>query len=214
MKRALSCLLAVALTALVAKADSLSGTLTVDNAFTAYLSTSSTVTGAQIASGDNWNTTSSFSGVSLTPGTTYFLQIDAINFADGTDGGYQWGAILGDFSLSGTSFEFSNGSQSLLTETTDWTYSYTGFGQAFLTPHSQGANGVDPWGTVPGISGDALWIWDTNIDYGPELYFETEITPMAGPGAATPEPESLVLFGSGLLAFAGIVARRRRAARA
>src|ERR1035437_9755236 len=116
MKCAILCLLAVALTVSMAKADTLSGALTVDNSFTAYLSTSPTAAGTPIASGSNWGTISSFSGVSLTPGTTYYLQIDAINLPDGTNGAYQWGAILGDFSLSGTSFQFSNGSQSLLTE--------------------------------------------------------------------------------------------------
>src|ERR1035437_1176577 len=128
MKRLILCLLAVAM---AASATTLSGALTTDNAFSLYLSTSPTVQGTFVTSGADWATTYPFAGVALTPGTTYYLQVDGYN-----SGGP--GSIIGSFTLSDSSFQFANGSQSLTTDTTDWTYSYTGFGAAALTPTDWG----------------------------------------------------------------------------
>jgi len=218
MKRALICLVAVLFTASVAKAGSiLSGTLTVDNGFVAYLSTSPVVAGTPIAAGASWQSAVAIAPTQLTWGTTYYLQIAAVNLPDGTGpnpifdpayAAYQWGAILGQFSINNNFFQFSNSTQNLLTNTTDWTYSQSGFGISPLTPASQGNNGVTPWGAVGGISSSAQWIWDPIINYGPDLWFETEITPTPG---VTPEPGSLFLLGSGLTALAGFIARRRSA---
>ena len=129
-------------TTVVASADSVSGTLTVDNAFNLYLSTSPTVQGTLVTSGGNWFSPVSFSGVTLTPGTTYYLQVQAFNTTE-------WAGVLGSFSLSGSGFEFANGSQSLDTDTTDWSVSTAGFGASFNTPVSQGINdgSTFPWAT-------------------------------------------------------------------
>ena len=209
----LCALLTVSLSA--AMADSLSGTLTVDNGFYAYLSTSATSQGTLLTQANNWQTPATFSNIALTAGTTYYLQIAAFN--QGGPGG-----VLGSFSLSGTSFEFANGTQALDTNTTDWTYSYatantatypspdvaSGWGSSALTPGGYGTNGVSPWGTFASIDSNAQWIWDaTNSSYGnssqPQLLFEAAITP-----ATTPEPGSFFLLGSGLLTVAGMWRRR------
>jgi hypothetical protein len=232
MKRALLCLLAGALTASVARADTvLSGALTADNQFNAYLSTSPTTIGTLIAgnlsepvdlSVEYWATALPITAQTLSPGTTYYLQIVAVNWPDpGAGYGENPGAILGSFYLSNADFEFANGAQTLNTNTTIWTYSYNSFGYAALTPSSEGANGVGPWGTIAGIDAGAEWIWDSNFYYpftasdptdpvpsnggDGDLFFETEIIP-------TPEPVSLALLGTGLLALGGMAARRRRRA--
>ncbi|MGC9223772.1 MAG: PEP-CTERM sorting domain-containing protein [Terracidiphilus sp.] len=196
-----------------AVADSISGTLTVDNGFYAYLSTSATSQGTLLTKANNWRTPVSFSNIALTPGVTYYLQIAAFNQ------GYV-GGVLGSFSLSGTSFAFENGAQRLDTNTADWTYSYatantanypgpdvaSGWGSSALTPGGYGTNGVSPWGTIAGIDSSAQWLWDKqNAQYGnssqPQLLFETALIP-------TPEPGSMLLYGSGLLIMAGMGRRR------
>jgi hypothetical protein len=53
----------------------------------------------------------------LTPGVTNYLHIEAINY--GVVGGF-----IGDFTLSDTGFQFANGSQTLVTETTHWSGIY------------------------------------------------------------------------------------------
>ncbi len=73
------------------------------------------------------------------------------------------------------------------------------------TPFVGGANGVSPWGTVPGIDGNARWMWRANdgmdttqggANYGEFLIFRTTV----------PAPGSLALAGLGGL----LMARRRR----
>src|SRR4051812_8098733 len=84
----------LSLSAASAGAQSLSGNLTVDNAFTAFLSTSATALGTPVATGVNWPTPVSFGPVSLTPGQNYWLQVVADN-----QGGP--GALIGTFTLTG-----------------------------------------------------------------------------------------------------------------
>lgn len=73
------------------------------------------------------------------------------------------------------------------------------------TPYVGGANGISPWGTVPGIDSNAKWMWRANdgmdttqggANYGEYLIFRTTV----------PAPGSLALAGLGGL----LVARRRR----
>ncbi len=133
-------------------AGTLNGSLTADNSFTAYISSSDNTLGTQIGTGSNFSTVYSLSATTLTPGQDYYLHIVANDW-----GGPQ--SLVGDFTVSGN-FEFSNGSQSLSTNTTNWNVNATGFGNTYNTPISYGVNGAGPWGTRSGISNGALNIWD------------------------------------------------------
>jgi hypothetical protein len=75
------------------------------------------------------------------------------------------------------------------------------------TPHIGGANGIAPWGTVPGIGSVPRWMWtmvpgDNDPLVGGSGYGETLLFRMAvpTPGAA------------GLMAMGGLLASRRRRA--
>ncbi|MDX5319971.1 MAG: hypothetical protein LPK48_02855, partial [Bacteroidota bacterium] len=91
----------------------LSGNMTADNEFVAYLSTSPTSTGTQIGSGTNWGVTYSLTNSTLTIGQDYYLHVKV------TD----WGAIeglIGTLNVTG-SFVFANGQQSMHTNPSYWT---------------------------------------------------------------------------------------------
>jgi hypothetical protein len=196
-----------------AHATTISGNLTADNAFFAYISTSNSSLGTLVTSGNSWGTTFSFTNFALTPGQTYYLQVEGINY-----GGP--GAIIGQFNLSDTGFHFANGSQTLLTGTTNWLASYNDSNsnpsnqQTWVTPTGgvidEGANGVSPWGMHSGISASAHWIdgatnglstcGNCTVDFSATIVSSV---------AATPEPGTLGLLGSALLG-AGLMRFRRR----
>lgn len=197
----------------VASATTISGNLTADNAFYAYLSTNDAVLGTLIASGNDWPTTFPLSAA-LTPGVTNYLHIEAINYG-------LWGGFLGQFALSDTGFKFANGTQTLLTETTDWAGIYNdgnsdpSLQQPWVMPTagtvSFGANGVGPWGTRPGISGSADWIWPNDpASSSDPTYIACQFctVDLSTPITPTPEPGTLVIFGSGLIGLAGTVRRK------
>jgi len=200
--RILFALLGAALAALAsqstAQATTLSGNLTADNLFDAYISTNDSVLGTLITSGTNWPTTVSFGGQGLTAGVTNYLHIVA------TDQGKP-DMFIGSFSLSDGLFKFANGTQNLLTNVADWR-SDTGGVPWFAptgTPVDLGPNGTGPWGTFPLMTG-ADFIWASGDPT--QSFFSTAITPVA---AQTPIPGSLPLFAAGLGGL-GLLARRKR----
>src|SRR5271165_6685189 len=102
--------------------------LTVDNQFAVYLSSSDSVLGTFVGSGDAWQTTYSFSDP-LGAGRQY-IHVIATNWT--TDNGL-WGSpgtpngtggnpdgFIGTFSISGQGYTFANGLTTLSTDTTDW----------------------------------------------------------------------------------------------
>ncbi len=205
-----------------AYATTLSGQLTADNAFYAYISTNDSVLGTLVAEGNNWPSTFSLSNAALTPGQTNYLQIEDINY-----GGP--GAFIGQFTLSDAGFVFANGSDTVLTETADWAGSYNN-GNSGVSPQpwveptgattSFASNGGGIWGgPEANISGSADWIWPTDGNSLPDpgsgyngtcqyctVDFSTPIYP-----SAVPEPSTIAPVGASLLSL-GWFRRRHKTA--
>ena len=181
-----------------AQATTLSLSLTADNAFSAYLSTSDSTLGTLIGSGGDWTSTFNFS--QPLAGTPLFLHVVAAN-GGGPDG------FIGSFSLSDASYHFSTGGEALDTDTADW--KADPFGGTWAapagTPISEGLNGVGPWGPRAGINGTAAWIW-TSPDNA-TVEFSTQLT---GPGSGSvPEPASWAVMLLGMLGTGAVLRARR-----
>lgn len=198
-----------------AAATTLSGDLTADNAFEAFLSTSPGTLGTAVASGNSWGNTYTLPATTLTPGKTYYLQIEAV------DGGPP-GAFIGSFSLSDTDFQFANGGQTLDTDTVNWTGGFndsqTNLPQSWIQPTggvvSDGSNGVGPWGYNSGIDSAAEWIWPADSQSGGTnacgnctVDFMTTITSNVTGGV--PEPAEWALMLVGVLGVGAAMRRRR-----
>ncbi len=144
-------------------------TMTVDNQFWIYLSTSPTDAGILLGSNGNWPEVTSYTA-NLIPGQTYYLHIKAEDV-----GGPEM--FIGDFSVTG-SFQFVNGQQTLTTNAANWTLSQTAFGINPETPRDLGVTNFSPiWGTTPGISSNARYIWkqDWNTSGSEIVYFTTPV---------------------------------------
>lgn len=189
-----------------AHATTLSGTLTADNAFTAYLSTDDSVLGNPIVSGNNWPTDYAFPATALVAGVTNYLHVIA------QDQGEVF-MFMGQFSLSDANFQFLNGTQSLLTNLTDWKANlYSGSWVAPTgSPYSYGTNPFccTPWGRAS-MTG-ATFIWASG---GTSFSAAEFSTPIISNVAATPVPAALPLFATGLGALACLVRRRKQKATA
>ena len=84
MKHLLAGIIAVALTVGwtpgPVHADVVTANIKVDDAFTFYISTSDTVVGTLIGTGNNYGATFNFPNLSLTPNVTNYLHIMAYNY--------------------------------------------------------------------------------------------------------------------------------------
>lgn len=180
-----------------AGATTLTSTISMDNGYAAYLSTSDAVQGIQFGAANNWGV-SYTDTMTLAAGTDYFLHIY------GYDQGWIAG-FLGQFSLSGSDHVFANSTTSLLSGTANWHGNNTGWGAPDGALVDLGANGVWPWGARPGISGSARWIWSGNAETNDSAYFSTKIAAVSAP---VPEPETYAMLLVGL-AMMGFTARRK-----
>lgn len=190
---------ALALASSYASADVLTTTLHVDNNYTAYISTSDSVRGVQFGAGDSWQT--GFQNkVTLAAGQDYYLHIFA-----GDEGGLA--SLLGQFSLDSTDHVFANGTQTLLSNATNWRGNTTGFNGTYGSVSDQGQNGVGPWGYQGDVSGSADWIWVGDANNVDAVYLTTKISAVAN----VPEPTSVALLGLGFLGMGGILRRKAKA---
>jgi PEP-CTERM motif len=207
-------------TAAKASVPMLSGTITADNEYAAFLSTSDSTLGTYLTSGANWQSAQSFSA-DLEPAQTYYLHVIANNWYGPSDmNGGNPDALLGSFAVTGP-FQFANGQQTLDTDTTDWRADPNAVVQNLAstpltwtapsdTPWNWGNNGSSIWESVngapiAGISTQAQWIW-SQTDPAGEAFFSTTITDQAG-GVPEPAAWALMIVGFGLT---GAALRRRR----
>jgi hypothetical protein len=206
-----------------AGAAELVGSLTADNSFQAYISTDPDALGTEVASGGNWQQAISFSEA-LAPGQTYYIHVIADNEGGPASTPGNPDAFLGGFTLTGGTF--SNGTTSLVTNTTDWSAdpnpvgeqlpsgspSWTNPTGAPVTPVTPAGNGADNiWdqdfgGPIVGIPGTAQWIWSSTDPTG-EAFFSTTFTT-----SAAPEPSQWLLFATGILGIGGFMRTSRRTA--
>jgi hypothetical protein len=196
VRRVLLTVVAAVVTALPARAQgALSGFLNVDNAFTAFLSTDPALTGATVASGNDWTVTNAFAGVPLLAGQDYWFQLRVRD--EGVIAGF-----LATLTLSGDTHRFVNGGTTLLTNTSDWTAGTADWQVGPQALVSRGTNGVAPWGAFAQQSTSAQWVWTQDDCIDCTRYFSTRIV-------AVPEPATVALVATGLALLP--FARRRRA---
>jgi hypothetical protein len=193
---------AVAMQAAAAQASVLTLDLTADNGFSAYLSTSDSVLGDLIGSGGDWTSTFHFTA-DLTAPSDYYLHVVATN-SGGPDG------YIGAFSLSDATYAFANGTQSLVTNATDWRAAphQAIWAAPSGTPQDEGPNGVAPWGPRANIAANAHWLWGPNgEDTNGVADFSTRIS-FGNQSSGAPEPGAWVLLITGF-SLAGAMLRRR-----
>lgn len=174
-----------------AQLATLTANATADNAFQMSISADPLTQGTVFLSGASWNTTYTDSYEFFSPGT-FYIHVAAQDFGDPA-------AFIADMTIDGDGL-FANGSARLITNLTDWTVYTGGFGVGADTLVSRGPDGSSPWGDRSSIGNDALNIWaQSNPD---NVYFTAVVRVVPSPGSLA------------LLAAAGLVARRRRAANA
>jgi len=151
--------------------------------------------GTDTCPGCDWQTPENWNLPDFEIGNTYYIHIIAVSDPSTKSG------LLGDFSLNNANFFFDNGTQSLLTNATDWKVFTDAFGGTQAVNTDIGTNGVAPWGNIAGVNSNAKWIWDNNGNtLDTTRYFSARIN-----SVVTPEPVSSALF---LLGGSALAARR------
>lgn len=196
MKKSTLIILSAALTATMANASTLTGTLTVDDYHVTGVSTSPTNFGVQVAASNWWPDLSTFA-VELNTGQDYWLHVfggDAYNWLTG---------FIGNFALLGDGHVFAaTGDQYNTTGMAGWVVSDLGFGIDTVPATAYDLNGDGLWNNlVPGgwaeIDSDARWIWDEdNTDLG-NAYLSLPIKAVN----TVSNPTSFALFLVGLFAI-------------
>ncbi|MBP7913914.1 MAG: hypothetical protein KAZ63_01095 [Vitreoscilla sp.] len=169
-----------------------------DDQWKVYITTQATSDGYQYANGWGWPITyTSTLWLPQTPtGANYSDYWLNIWVQDVGGGGPD---LLGEFKISGKKgCKFDNGTTSLLTQAANYwhvsaalpqspggapvlnfpaafTTYLPPYVQPMLTPADMGANGVAPWGPIPGINANARWISNPTVTWFSESWFQAHI---------------------------------------
>jgi hypothetical protein len=138
--------------------------LTASKYFNLYISESDDEAGKELLYGkDVYNY---FSGsTKLNPGKTYYLHISS-------NGEFTSTLFISKFVLNGTGLEFSNHSNTLATNLTDFRYSYTGFGQNYINVEKNMVDYLD----IPSSLKPARWL-SLAKQYNKPIYISAVINP-------------------------------------
>jgi hypothetical protein len=168
----------VSLFSQVASAQDMSMTVTADNTINVYLSTDDAVLGSNVLGpGTDWTLTDT-STPNLAAGVVNYIHVVADNIGGPA-------MFLGEFTLLNNTFEFANGTTSLLTNTTDWSVSATDFtAPTYLAPSDLGPNdgtsvtwagGYGHPDDLTTIDPTATFIWHPSGDGTTPAYFSAAI---------------------------------------
>lgn len=143
------------------------GKLSADNYFSFYISTDNNQEGVLVGTGNDWATFYEHTAT-LNANENYFIHVKATDL-----GGPEF--FAGIFTLTGD-FHFANGTKTLLTNTSEWQVSSTGWSN-YGSPLLVGSPGLQPWGS--GLNGlnPAVLIWQGqyNTASGETKYFTAPI---------------------------------------
>ncbi len=182
----------------VTKGAHVAATVTADDSYSLYVSTSDSVLGTLIGNGSGWETAETLDFV-VPMNQKLYLHVVGANGGEGLAG------VIAQLKLS--SYIFLETDSTLLVSDTNWAGNTTGYSDALSAASDCGAYGVGPWNTTPGAStfdSSAHWIWAgaNPRPAGDTAYLSTSFT-------IVPEPGMLSLFVCGLLSLLAYAWRRR-----
>ncbi len=180
------------------QAAQVTATVTADDSYSLYVSTSDSVLGTLIGNGSGWETAETLDFV-VPMNQKLYLHVVGANGGEGLAG------VIAQLKLS--SYKFLETDSTLLVSDTKWVGNTTGYSDTLSAASDLGAYGVGPWNTTPGAStfdSSAHWIW-AGANPRPAddtAYLSTSFT-------IIPEPGMLSLFVCGLLSLLAYAWRRR-----